>query len=155
MIHSFHPWALIRESLPIPLSRSMQQWEVSHNGAKWCYLYPPKEFLDLLEATIIKILLCVDRTGSVALVCDNRSHQITQALQMQMEVQKRLHEQLEVTLSLDLSQPQCPSSCWLLFHPSPLVFYLFLYCYSLLSRKENSAVTEDLLVAGICSYKNG
>jgi hypothetical protein len=71
-----------------------------------CYLHPPEEFLDLLEATVIKILHCVDRTGSVALVCDNRSHQITQALQMQMEVQKRLHEQLEVNLSLDLSQPQ-------------------------------------------------
>ncbi len=104
-----------------------------------CYLYPPEEFLDLLEATIIKILLCVDRTGSVALVCDNRSHQITQALQMQMEVQKRLHEQLEVTLSLDLSHLNVhllAGCCFIL----PLVFYLFLYCYSLLSWKENSEI---------------
>jgi hypothetical protein len=62
-----------------------------------------------MEAIIIKTILYVDSTDFVASVCDNRSHQITQALQLQMQVQKQLHEQLEVSLSplilLKLSVP--------------------------------------------------
>jgi hypothetical protein len=120
-----------------------------------CYLHPPEEFLDLLEATVIKILLCVDRTGSVALVCDNRSHQITQALQMQMEVQKRLHEQLEVNLSLDLSQPQL--SIFLLavvssFTPCLLSVSLLLFTL-ILERKFRNYVLLLLLKTPISCWE--
>jgi len=96
-----------------------------------------------MEAIIIKTTLCVDSTDFVASVCDNRSHQITQALQLQMQVQKQLHEQLEVSLSplilLKLSVPLL-GVC---NHPLPLSSTsLSLSRYSLLSEGENLEIVD-------------
>ncbi len=73
-----------------------------------------------MEAIIIKTILCVDSTDFVASVCDNRSHQITQALQLQMQVQKQLHEQLEVSLSPSILLKLSVPLLGVCNHPLPL-----------------------------------
>jgi hypothetical protein len=94
---------------------------------------------------MIKTILCVDSTDFVASVCGNRSHQITQALQLQMQVQKQLHEQLEVSLSPSIVLKLSVPVLGVCNHPlplSPTSLSLSLSRYSLLSEGGNLEIVD-------------